>query len=105
MKKRLIDANKAKFFIADILDTFNVPVGDRMAERLIRAIDALPTEDAVEVVRCKDCKHFGMYEFGDGSDGAQPACLTIEYDGFVRFATSVEPDHFCSHGERRTKNA
>lgn len=50
-KKRLIDANKAKFFIADVLDTFNVPVGDRMAERLIRTIDALPTEGAVEVVQ------------------------------------------------------
>lgn len=29
-EKRLIDADKAKFFIADILDIFNVPVGDRM---------------------------------------------------------------------------
>lgn len=49
-EKRLIDANKAKFFIADILDIFNVPVGDRMANRLMETIDTLPTVDAVEVV-------------------------------------------------------
>lgn len=49
-EKRLIDANKAKFFIADILDIFGVPVGDRMANKLMETIDALPTVDAVEVV-------------------------------------------------------
>ena len=48
-EKRLIDANKAKFFIADVLDIFGVPVGDRMASRLIGTIDNLSTVDAVEV--------------------------------------------------------
>ena len=55
----------------------------------------------VEVVRCKDCKRSGMYAFGDGSNGEHLACLTIEDDGFVRFATSVEPNHFCGYGERK----
>ena len=54
------------------------------------------------VVRCKDCKHSGMYAFGDGSKGEILACLTIEEDGFVRFATGVDPEHFCSYGERKT---
>lgn len=61
----------------------------------------VPTVDAVEVVRCKDCKYSGMYAFGDGSGGKMLACLTIEEDGFVQFATSVHPDHFCSYGERK----
>jgi hypothetical protein len=66
---RLIDADKAKFFIADVLDIFKVPIGDKMASRLIDTIDKLPTVDAVEVVhgrwedfcrgkmcRCSACK-------------------------------------------------
>ena len=53
---RLIDANKAKFLIADGLDTFKVPVGDRMADRLLKTIDAIPTEEAV-VLPCKPGDH------------------------------------------------
>lgn len=49
---RLIDADKAKFFIADVLDTFKVPVGDKMGDRLLKTIDALPTVDAA-VLPCK----------------------------------------------------
>ena len=49
---RLIDADKAKFFIADVLDIFKVPVGDRMGDQLLKTIDALPTVDAV-VLPCK----------------------------------------------------
>lgn len=50
-----------------------------------------PTVDAVPVVRCRDCKHcrekdmFGMKKTLE--------CLRI--DG------AVEPEHFCSYGERR----
>ena len=47
---RLIDANKAKFFIADILDIFDVPVGDEMANRLFDLMDRLPPVDAAKVM-------------------------------------------------------
>lgn len=60
-----------------------------------------PAVDAVEVVRCKDCKHSGMYAFGCGSK-EQLACLEIEEDGFVGMASAVDPNGFCSAGERRT---
>lgn len=59
-----------------------------------------PAVDAVEVVRCKDCKWSGMYAFGCG-DTETLACLEIEEDGFIRFATAVDPNGFCSNGERR----
>lgn len=51
-----------------------------------------PAVDAVAVVCCKDCKHYGL-----------GACLKIYSDG----AASVyawqyrKPDDFCSYGERR----
>lgn len=50
------------------------------------------TVDAVPVVRCKDCKHYGM-----------GACLKIYSDGNVHAAAwqKRKPDDFCSYGERK----
>lgn len=49
-----------------------------------------PTADVVEVVRCKDCKHFGR-DMGHGKHDCKkyemPYCLENDY---------------CSYGERRT---
>lgn len=55
-------------------------------------IDNAPTVDAVEVVRCKDCKHYGM-----------GVCLKIYSDGNVHAAAwqSRRSDDFCSYGERK----
>ena len=47
-------------------------------------LDEAPTIDALEVVRCKDCKHF---------DGSYPMCC--------RFEETFEPDGYCSFGEKR----
>ena len=56
----------------------------------------LPTVDAVEVVRCKDCKHY------DNSEGICWCHLNskffpggLDWHGFPE-------DGFCSYGERRT---
>ena len=48
-------------------------------------VDETPTADVVEVVRCKDCKHYK-------TDGW---CI---WDG-----EEWKPDEFCSRGERREK--
>lgn len=47
-------------------------------------IDNAPTVDAVEVVRCKDCKH---YDIGG-------SCIICGFQ-------SRKPDDFCSYGERK----
>lgn len=49
-----------------------------------------PTVDAVEVVRCKDCKRWGVYP--DGEDG-MCHCL----------CRCTGKNDFCSYGERRTE--
>lgn len=49
-----------------------------------------PTVDAVEVVRCKDCKHYWK---NNPSDDV-PVCLASPRD-----------DAFCSEGERREDEA
>ena len=50
-----------------------------------------PTIDAVEVVRCKDCKHWG-YD-------------VIFQDGWCRGLHRGDPNWFCADGERREKDA
>lgn len=74
----------------------------RMEDYYYNAIKDVPAADVVKVVRCKDCKHSGMYAFGCG-DREHLACLEIEEDGFVRMATAVDDDDYCSYGERKEK--
>ena len=59
---------------------------------LLNRIANAKTVDAVEVVRCKDCKH---YDFG--------VCLKIYSDGAVsQYAWQARnEDDFCSYGERK----
>lgn len=48
----------------------------------------VPIVDAVEVVRCKNCKHLGFKGLCDG-------VCNRKMIGFVK------PDDFCSYGERK----
>ena len=60
---------------------------------VLRAIESAPTVDAVEVVRCKDCKHFKP---GLGAEG-------IKFCKRDKLGRSVfmRNDDFCSYGERK----
>ena len=53
-------------------------------EAIRKALNHMPTVDAVEVVRCKDCFHFW--------DGVCKAHIDVIY---------VDDNDFCSYGERR----
>lgn len=55
------------------------------------AIKNAPTADVVEVVRCKDCKHYGGITYG---------FVCRKYSG-VDTKVCTEKDHYCSYGERR----
>lgn len=53
-------------------------------------LDAAPAVDAVEVVRCGECKH-------TETDGCEdPAIYCKKWDRW-----EMPPDFFCSYGERR----
>lgn len=65
-------------------------------------VSNLPAVDAVEVVRCKDCKHYSEYEFGI-SHTPTLACVDVDKNGVVKFAVATPPDHFCAKGERRNE--
>ena len=83
-EKRLIDAHN---LWSDInLLPHN---GDMISsEEVEQTIAEAPTVDAVEVVRCKDCKHYEWNPF----DGCE-VCTHIS--GYVR------PDFGCVDGERK----
>lgn len=81
--KRLIDANSlfpGKIFAVNIKNPME------SVEDLMNRINNAPTVDAVEVVRCKDCKFF--HDKG--------------YCVLVTGLNRIKPeDDFCSHGERK----
>lgn len=59
---------------------------------LATGLKNLPSADVVEVVRCKDCKH---YYFADNRI-PQEQRYVCDLDG-----DRWKPDNFCSYGERR----
>ena len=55
-----------------------------------QSVDEQPTVDAVEVVRCKDCKYFRL------NDENVPYC-------YNRFGLNdPEPNGFCSYGRKKS---
>ena len=102
---RLIDAEKIEF--EPILDPLHgYPIMNKIMflgrsngktlamvqEALKQSIENQPTVDAVEVVRCKDCKHSACNPVKLTYACRHPSGLR----GFVN-----EGYYFCSYGERR----
>ena len=56
----------------------------------------LPKVDAVEVVRCNDCKHYKPQKKSAHWSNSTPYCCRCT-------TVKVKPDDFCSYGERRSK--
>ena len=83
---RLIDADAIKYIDLnrDVKNDLKVFVSFK------EDVDALPTVDAVEVVRCKDCKHYGKVTKNYGICYERPNVIT-----------SQKADDFCSYGERK----
>ena len=90
-EKRLISADVAKEMIVNHANEFSDMLNRREKALLIgggtSCIDKCPTVDAVEVVRCKDCKHIETIE------NSIPYC-TWHHSG-------CGYDDFCSYGERK----
>lgn len=57
-----------------------------------------PAADVAPVVRCKDCKHYRNYPNGLCYLHTEPKTNARGYSGDE---VCVEPDDFCSYGERK----
>lgn len=57
-----------------------------------------PTVDAVQVVRCKDCKHFSYEDMECKNEAISTDC-----EGGAQYSLDFWLDDFCSYGERKDK--
>ena len=96
-EKRLIDANELKWKLGQV--KLYVPwlrfgkaimgvILESYRGAAFNEIDNAPTVNAVEVVRCKDCKNYIYSSFAMG--------MRCKHDG-----VEWGKDDFCSYGERK----
>lgn len=55
---------------------------------IVGVLEEVPSADVVEVVRCKDCKHYVPDDYN---------CMQMDTGGKI-----YRPDGYCSFAERRT---
>ena len=90
---RYIDADKAPSVMKEM------PLGKQCIDAVMKmVIDRLPTEDVVEVVRCKDCRYCEECHYEE--EGEKPYIkLKCKWSNY-----SHQPNDYCSIGERRESN-
>jgi hypothetical protein len=88
-EKRLIDANARIKWMEDNTANSEWMVNQYNADWICSMLETAPTVDAVEVVRCKDCKWSEDYR-------GQMLCNSP-----CGIFCSVKEDSFCSYGERK----
>lgn len=81
--------------LIDPNDVYKLFSPNGMARLHVADIDEILRVDAVEVVRCKDCKSWEQY---NACDGTKPhRCMNHDAIFYKRTA----PNDFCSYGERK----
>lgn len=88
---RLIDADRFEAFVSKIEDAemgYTTGYVDGVTS-VLEAIDAAPTVDAVQVVRCSECVH------GFPMENGQYTCNRI------KVLDVCDPDYFCADGKRK----
>ena len=93
-EKRLIDMDDTMNKLRAYAERKHEAEHYELANGILKAVNYIRNNivrvNAVEVVRCKDCKRWGVYP--DGEDG-MCHCL----------CRCTGNDDFCSYGERRTE--
>lgn len=82
---RLIDADKFEVYSY----TLTSPDFEEGVRSVLEKIDAAPTVDAVEVVRCKDCEY--SYNISGWRRCSHGICC----------GRAVPPDFYCAEGKRK----
>ena len=78
-------------------------------------VNEIPAADVVEIVRCKDCKHETeldkhcelnrtAYKHCNLWRGDETRNVWHKYKKYYKDYSVVEPDDFCSYGERESDN-
>ena len=110
-EKRLIDA----LTLAEEIESIAITVAGKPARwndakhSVLRMIAEQADVDAVEVVRCKDCKYYVpapyyALDHDDPTDTKICRSPNLDYDTECGDQWMwMRPDDFCSYGERKTK--
>lgn len=81
-----------------LLAKLQEPYKDFIDKKYEKCAGGTKNGDAVEAVRCKDCVYYGNHPNGLCYAWTEPKDNAKGYTGDVH---CVEPDEFCSSGERR----
>ena len=97
MAKKIVDLNP---IIKELADWCLVTKGleCRTLGIVIDRLRAAPAVDAVEVVRCKDCKNY-CHDERYGTICIHPE-LDFDIECYAHWV-ATQPDDFCSYGERK----
>lgn len=87
---RLIDADALIALVQD-----STILGDGFKYAFVALVNGEPTVDAVEVVRCKDCKYYQKV-YGGVPLGEVGHCICHSFE--------TVPGWFCADGERKEQN-
>lgn len=91
---RLINADELINIIAKQIRCDRHEIICGLLQAFIEQVEAMPTVDAVEVIRCKYCKHWNQDEIFKTSS------CRILCDGHG-FEMVTAADFFCGHGVRK----
>ena len=93
-EKRLVYIDEVETELRAYADRKHACGQTQLANGILKAVNHLKTistaKDAVEVVRCKHCVSFGIYE-----------CTGNGYCRHYKGLVDPKPYNFCSYGERK----
>ena len=105
---RLIDADAVQKDIKKVLEiaqSYDLEEAASFYRAFLEYVEKAPTVDAVEVVRCKDCKYAAEIEKSYVKDlfvSGVKKCSACRGDSSYGFSESiVSPNDFCNEGERK----
>ena len=98
-EKRLIDANKAMEIVRN--QGIAYPNAYHLTNYAMLILREAPTVDAVEVVRCRECKHHRDKNEQEQQYLVEDILICTSPDATDDCWNAVWPDHFCSYGERK----
>lgn len=97
---RLIDADAMQRQAFE--DNFAGRISDGMLFAVNWLLERAPTIDAVQVIRCKDCRYYDVYERkydGSADKRFKPSICIRAYE----YAVAKAPNWFCADAEPKEK--
>lgn len=73
--------------------------GKKVCKAIVSRLNVIPAADVVEVVRCRECKHFQLDAWGNAN--GVPLIVAHEICDLWAGGCKTNPDGYCFCGERK----